>query len=387
MNKKQLRSGKGVSVAEFAVVLSVLFMILFAMINLLVLATSCASSYLLAHQTASQAACGANFTTALAACETEAKNFYSSEFAKFSRMTPLGGYNGCGVQLFTISTSNSGSMTMVYGPDAGACVPPPVDTTANVYEFKTVVHAQIAPIYDFSAIPFLSNVPYLSKPIKLNITACRAVEHPEGLSGLTSAVASATFNSPSNTFVLNPTNIPQGLNGINTGGAPNPPITFYTAVPMTINGVSGLYAMSITRTLPAVNPNGNVAWNLSGTFLAPSNALGITTANGFVAANPQGLEYGSAIGLQTNPQANIVEHQWMTANIYEQMYGVANQGWSQRLFNPPWGGTSRLSSGYTPSAPNTYMYTPEQQAALDASWLQCPSQQLIVCKESLIVCG
>lgn len=173
------RNAKG-SLPELPVALFVLlFLIFFPLIDLFGLAIGSAITCLIAHQTAILAATQQRYDWALGAMEREALLQSKTGMARFCRLQPVGGYNGCGVDLYIDTTNYLKNDTKEYGPNMP--VPPPIDTSSWLYQCRVRVHYDVGPTISLAGVPWLGNVPGLGRPARLTFTASRAAEHPQDL--------------------------------------------------------------------------------------------------------------------------------------------------------------------------------------------------------------
>lgn len=197
------------SSSEFVVALYVLlFLIAIPFIDLLALAGSAGVLLLMAHECASEAAAQHRYFDCLSVVEKKANGMINGNMGRFSRLKPVGGYKNCGADLF-IDVSNYATGASQRLP-ANKPVPPPIDTSANVYECTVVTCCQISPAIDLSAIGLLKDIPALSAPVKVNLSATRASEYPRGLEFPSSSIATIGGASPS--FNASPSvNLPVGI--------------------------------------------------------------------------------------------------------------------------------------------------------------------------------
>jgi hypothetical protein len=189
--RRSYRKSKGTaSASEFAVSLCVLLLIFtFPIIDILAVVGGAAIGLLGSRQLAYEAAVQRRYSDSLSCMETSALNYAQTGFANFLHLQPVGGYRGCGGDLF-IDSSNyvSGSNTR-YGPNTP--VPPPIDTSANIYECTVTYTCQVGPLVDLGSVPWIGTVPGLGKPCVLSMTSSRAAEYPRGLEFPSSNIASA----------------------------------------------------------------------------------------------------------------------------------------------------------------------------------------------------
>lgn len=178
-----IRSNSGIAtLAEFAMTLFVFFLItLFPLINLMGVATGSMTVMLLARQTASRAAISANYDDACDNVEREAMMFVNSGFGKFAKMKPQGGSNGCGTDVYVNRTEILTGQTKTCGPNKRC--PGPIECDKYIYEYSTHSKYSIGPFISLAAVPCLSDVPGVGKPVLIQMHYSMAVENPQGLSG------------------------------------------------------------------------------------------------------------------------------------------------------------------------------------------------------------
>src|ERR1700728_4503182 len=108
------RGKRGASqLAEFAPVLFVLFIIiLMPLLDLAATFVAGGTQYLATQDFAAKAATQPDFSSALNSMANEAYQFQGTGLAQFVHMAPVGGYTGCGDDLFLLSTDiGSGAVT------------------------------------------------------------------------------------------------------------------------------------------------------------------------------------------------------------------------------------------------------------------------------------
>jgi hypothetical protein len=59
---------------------------------------------------------------------------------------------------------------------------PPINLTAQLYEYSANGHFLIAPLLNMGGIPLFSQIPGLGQPVQMSFWAVKMVEHPQGLS-------------------------------------------------------------------------------------------------------------------------------------------------------------------------------------------------------------
>lgn len=180
-------------IAEFAPVLFVLFfMLLLPCLNMIWLATAYVIIGLAANQFVSAAAVETTYDKALQAMRTCAVQFNGSPWTSFGGLSPIGGYSSTGSDLYLKSTNIASHAINELGPNTP--VPPPVDTTNNIWEYKTLARYRVTPLLNMASVPFIGSVPGLGAPVNLTFVAHKLVEHPEGLGQLAGLVFSSQPN-------------------------------------------------------------------------------------------------------------------------------------------------------------------------------------------------
>jgi hypothetical protein len=181
----------GSSLNEFAPALFVFFFLaVFPMLNLIGVAIGVATISLVAQKTVQAAANSSSYSQALTALQTTANNMMGTGFAKFAKLKPIGGFGGCGADLYVIATKFTGgsNTTKLYGPDTP--VPSPLDTTNYVYEYQVRANYTVMPFINMSGIPFVNTVPGIGSPTNFSWAAHSSVEYPDGLTSGSAAAGS-----------------------------------------------------------------------------------------------------------------------------------------------------------------------------------------------------
>ncbi len=164
---------------EFPIALFVLFFLaLFPLIDLCMLAASCAVVFTLNQQEATRAACQQNYTKALMAMSDEAGTMNGTPFAKFTQLKPVGGYLNCGSSLYVDATNYINQKVTTYGPNTPLAS---VDTTAFIYEYRVDTNFDMQPFVNLANVPFIGQVPGLGKTATLHWTCHKLCEFPKGL--------------------------------------------------------------------------------------------------------------------------------------------------------------------------------------------------------------
>jgi len=209
------RKAHGNTVAEFGPTLFVILLAFaFPFFNLMGLALSAATVMLTTNYAVGSAASQATYAEALNSVVTTENFMLTSGFAKFAKISATGGFQNCGVDLFTqVSTYGSGN-TGLLGPNTP--VPTPVNATNQMCEYVAMGHFQIAPFISMSGIPLVNQIPGLGQPLQMNFRAVKMVEHPQGLSFI--APTGGSYNGQ----LLNFSRATISTAGIN--GNPNSPV-------------------------------------------------------------------------------------------------------------------------------------------------------------------
>jgi hypothetical protein len=172
-------TGSG-AIAEFAPVLFIFFLvILFPLINLIGFATSSATVLMITRQSASIAGASTTWQDAVAGMEQETTKWKNSGFGKFANITPVGGANGCGADLYIAQTNLSSGNTTYGSKNSGLGAP--ADTQNNIFEYQIRTQFRINPWLNMSGMPFIGSVPIVGQPANCAYIANSNVEHPEGL--------------------------------------------------------------------------------------------------------------------------------------------------------------------------------------------------------------
>lgn len=285
------RKRTGTSMAEFALCLFVFFLLAFPLIDLIGFICGVASAYLVTYQTASAASVSTSYSDALSTVAREAASMLATGIAKFGKVTPAAA-SPCGVDLFVESKNIRNGDSSVYGPNLP--MPVAVDTNNFLYEYEAIGRFNISPMINLSSMPFVGNITGLGKPIAFSCSVKRAVEHPEGLTGLGN-IALFTIGDSSAIALTNNSEqqSDKPLSGVvEDGDTPR----FFTAVPVVDEeGNAQVFLMDFL-----INGGRNQVY-FSGTFLSSSTASKIVSHNQF----NSGKESGRVSQTQTNPFSNI----------------------------------------------------------------------------------
>jgi len=173
----------GASVAEFGPVLVFFVLIvIIPLLNLLAFVTGYACVSTTCQTCAADAANSTTFDEALTNVKKRSLAMVDSSLAKFARVKPRGGYQGCGVDIFIATTKladpNSGHF---YGPNTGLPPNTSANAAANIYEYTVRSSYDVGPLMDLSAVPLVGNLPLIGQPVNLANQASRAAEHVDAL--------------------------------------------------------------------------------------------------------------------------------------------------------------------------------------------------------------
>ena len=191
------RSG---SLAELGPALTVFFLVLlFPLINLIGLAMGYGTVYFAAKQCASSAGTSLSYSDALVKASQTASTLTSSGIGQFSKLVPVAGSGGSGMDLFILETNVASQTSSSYGPNT------PMSGSVNdgcLYEYQTVLTYDVGPFLPLGSLPFVGDVPGVGSPVRMTCVAHSYIEH-------TGEIASAGG--------------PGGGSGGGTGGASLPP--------------------------------------------------------------------------------------------------------------------------------------------------------------------
>jgi hypothetical protein len=299
------RERSGHNLAEFAVTLSVLFCVILPLMNLIGLACGAANAYFITVESASAAAVARDFPTALSAMVSRA-NWLSARFGPWWKVKPVGGLNGCGIDLYIVAVNCYSKSVSAFGPNCQ--MPEPVDPSTYIYEFQTLGTFDVGPLMNLSSLPYVGNLPILTQPARLTFTGDRAVENPKILEGpgcLASKNNSGNVPSGGGSNVGNGIT-PGGNQNLFGGGAgngigwnfPGGGVVFHTIVPDVNSG--GAYLVTINATLTNGPPNNVMEvyqFQTTGQFIQPSQLSSVNGWNQF--STPPG--HGFTSGVFTNP--------------------------------------------------------------------------------------
>lgn len=180
-DRYRIRPKRGSGIAEFIPALFVfLFIIALPLINLLTFAMGYANVALLGTQCAVDAANASSYPDALTKVQTRANSIASSGMGRFAKMVPIGGFNGCGVNVFITETDINTKAVVEYGPNTKMTAA--YDPSNKIYEYTIRTNFNIGPFMSLGAIPFIGGIPMIGVPTPVSTATHRAVEHSEALS-------------------------------------------------------------------------------------------------------------------------------------------------------------------------------------------------------------
>lgn len=183
------KRGSGSQIAEFGPALFIFFvLVFFPLVNLFAYTVGVATATLIAHQCSTAAAVSQTYADALTATSATAQNLSGSVLGQFARLTPKGGYAGCGVDLYILVTNLGSNTTKSYGPNQPLNIP--IDTTNNIYEYQVQANYIINPLFNMSGIPLVSNVAMLGQAVRFVTVTQKAAEYPESLTTLINNMSS-----------------------------------------------------------------------------------------------------------------------------------------------------------------------------------------------------
>jgi hypothetical protein len=173
----------GASMAEFGPVLVLFVLIIIVpVVNLLFFATGYACVAALSQSCATDAANAATFNEALVNVQKRARSIVDSGLGKFVKLQPLGGYAGCGVDLYIATTNvanpNNGHF---YGPNTGLPAGAAANAAANIYQYTLRSSFAVGPCIALSHLPLVGDLPMVGRPATVEITTSRAAEHTDCL--------------------------------------------------------------------------------------------------------------------------------------------------------------------------------------------------------------
>lgn len=175
------RNALGSSIAEFGPILFIFFLIiLFPLIDLIAVAWGYCTCYMATTQAANRASSSNNVDRAQQAIIKVLRKAYQGGFGQFAVVDPVGGLGRSGAHMWVVRTPFAGGPAEYLGPDSSLDPTEVPDPARYVYEYQVTTKQKVGP---FIMIPtnMLVDIPGLSSPFEITVTACSVVEHPEGL--------------------------------------------------------------------------------------------------------------------------------------------------------------------------------------------------------------
>lgn len=181
MTAKQRRAREkviGSQLTEFSFVPLVMFLLAIPIIDL----TGIVASYgYLAFSTfacANKASISPQFDSALKGMKDQAQQMLFSPMASFLKISPTGGYQACGCNLYIVNTDNDSHAIDRVGPNrAMSYAPNPAQISS---EYEVVTSADVSPLIPIG-LPFLKDIPMLGADTRLNVSWSKMAENQEGL--------------------------------------------------------------------------------------------------------------------------------------------------------------------------------------------------------------
>lgn len=179
-SEPKYRPNSGGVLAEFGPVLFIFFMIiLFPMLDLIGFGCAMTSMAFIASQCVAKAGQATTYSAALSQAAQEAQRLQASGFATIGNLKPVGGFLDSGVNLYVHESEVNSTNTKTYGPNT--VMTGPINTTKNVYQYAATFNCDVSPFASLSAVPFLKDIPGVGKPARMNYTARKTIEYPQGL--------------------------------------------------------------------------------------------------------------------------------------------------------------------------------------------------------------
>ncbi len=118
-----------------------------------------------------------SYDGALASCVDEVKAFTQSGFGSLAQIRPVAGYRCSGADLFVDIRDKLSDHVVTIGPNVPYVGV--IDREKKTYSYRLVVHFATG----LSLPPVLRcpGIDYVNKPLVLNFTASKLVEHPDGI--------------------------------------------------------------------------------------------------------------------------------------------------------------------------------------------------------------
>lgn len=276
LDKRSKRNQAGsAGVAEFVIALLVIVMVVFCLIDLVATTSSYAAITLASRQASFKAATADSIDSALFEMQNAVTGLADSGFGRFAHLKPVGGYNGCGADLFINVTQIATGSTSVIGPNLGIQRPPgskQIESDVNIYECAARLTYEMGPLVPLTGIPLLKDIPGCGKPALIQVSTNIALEQPERLAIGASADPAAGTTAPSGTGIAPGSGTNGG--GFQLGGWNYPqPIIFVPLVGQTILEQKD---MIITGKGPApYSPNDDDNWFDTGIDVGPDNRVSV----------------------------------------------------------------------------------------------------------------
>lgn len=176
-----LERRRGMGLAEFVPALFIfLFIIALPLINLLSFGMGYANVALLGTQCAVEAANAGSYPDALAKVQAKANAVTASGMGQFARLQPVGGLNGCGVDVYITETDVNTKAIQEYGPNVKMAAA--YDPNNKIYEYTVRTTFNVGPFISLGLVPWIGGIPLIGVPATVKATSHRAVEHSEAIS-------------------------------------------------------------------------------------------------------------------------------------------------------------------------------------------------------------
>ena len=174
--------GASAQMAEFAPALMVFILaVAFPMINLLSFGAGYAALAFLGQQCAVQASNATSYQQALVEMKTQANTIAGSGIGQFAKLAPVGGFQGCGADLWLTETDINTKVVKQYGPNTGL-TGGPADPTNKIYEYTVRTSYNVGPFLNLASFPFIGDVPLVGKAVLVSTSSSRSEEHDDSLS-------------------------------------------------------------------------------------------------------------------------------------------------------------------------------------------------------------
>lgn len=254
--RKNQRGPKGAaSLAEFAPTLIVLICLIFPLVNMLGVACGLACATVVTWQSVRQASVAYKYQDALDAMVLESRRILNGPFGKFAKLQPVGGYRGCGCDLYIKVTGTYNDAKYIFGPNTG---PVYGDAANYFYEVSTKAKYEVGPLIPMHFVAPIADVPGLGKPWTATIAWDRAVENK---SMLESDQGRLTADG-------------EGSSGHSVDFCPNTPGNWYH--PDVYTSIEGAGQNVVRQDVVQVEAN-HANWLRTGVMVGPSDKLWIDT--------------------------------------------------------------------------------------------------------------